>query len=242
MCLCITFIQLHTPPHNTFSNIWLEIKLQNTDLILTTSVQAHLLQHKSLCPLNLALRFQKSCISLQLRHNFTTSPQNNNLIYKDLFSHLWYLFWNSWEVCQHAGCAKVSFCAGKKGLQVKFDYGHTSSGNFQTGWDWLNYEFRTGWQRCFLRVMHYTSFKAHSYVLLSCSQTSLKNSRNGKWHSKPGRMASFKGPLKTLLRVTDSQQDKIAETFFLKLFVSPLHYQEPLFLGYLPSLVQESLG
>lgn len=102
--------------HNAFSNIWLEIKLENTDFILTTSVQAHLLQHQSLCPLSLALRFQKSYISLKLCHNFSTSPENNSLIYRNLFSHLWYLFWSSWEVCQHAGCAIVSFCAGKRGV------------------------------------------------------------------------------------------------------------------------------
>lgn len=113
------------------------------------------------------------------------------------------------------------FVLVQRGLQVKFGCGHTSSGNFQTGWDWLNYEFRTEWQSCFLLVMDYTSFKAHSYVLLSCSQTFLKNSWSGKWHSKPGWMTSFKGPLKSLLHVTNSQQDKIAETFS-KSFLFPL--------------------
>lgn len=99
---------------------------------------------------------------------------------------------------------------------------------------------QNSWQRCFLLAMHYTSFKAHSYVLLSCSQTFLKNPWSGKWHSKPGWMTSFKGPLKTLLHVTNRKTR--SQKLFFKCFFSPLHYQELPFLGYLPSLVQESLG
>lgn len=189
------------------------------------SVQEHL-QHQSLCPLSLALRFQKSFITLQLHHNFTRSPQNNSLIDKDLCDihissvMLILKILGGLSACWMCKSHWV-FVLVQRGLQVKFGHGHTSSGNFQTGWDWLNYEFRTGWKRCFLLVMGYTPFKAHSHVLLSCSQTLLKNSWSGKWHSKPGWMTSFKGPLKTLLHVTNSQQDKIAETFF-KSFLFPL--------------------
>lgn len=90
VCIYIQFIQLHTPTHNTFSYLWLEVKLQNADLFSTTSVQAHL-QHQWFYPLSLALGFQKSYISLQQHHSFTKQPQKNSLIYKDLFPHLWHI-------------------------------------------------------------------------------------------------------------------------------------------------------
>lgn len=100
-----------------------------------------------------------------------------------------------------------------KALQVKLGYVHVSSGNFQTGWDWVNSEFRTEWQRVFLLVVHYTSFNTHSYVFQGCSQTFMKKPWTGKWCSKAGWMSSFKSPLKILLHIRNSQQDKIAEMF-----------------------------
>jgi len=38
----------------------------------------------------------------------------------------------------------------------------------------VNSKFRTGWQRGFLLVVHYTSFNVHSNVFQSCSQTFMK--------------------------------------------------------------------
>lgn len=69
ICICIKLIQLHTPPRTTYSHLWLEVKLQSTGLISTTSVQAHL------SPAPMILSFKFSPRIPEILHQSPAPPQ-----------------------------------------------------------------------------------------------------------------------------------------------------------------------
>lgn len=110
--------------------------------------------------------------------SWTTSEKSFNLQGSPI------LFLASEKLCQDAGCVReflqwyrmqrLLWPGPIKVLQVKLGCVYTWPENCWTGWDWVNFEFRTRWQRVFLLVVHYAPLRAHSYIFQSCSQMFIK--------------------------------------------------------------------
>lgn len=148
--------------------------------------------------------------------SWTTSEKSFNLQGSPI------LFLASEKLCQDAGCVReflqwyrmqrLLWAGPIKVLQVKLGCVYTWPENCWTGWDWVNFEFRTRWQ----------NFSSGSPLctpqgsLLHFPELFPDVYKNPMKYKIDTAKLAVQLPLKTIFKlchVRNGQQDKIAETF-----------------------------